>query len=65
MASKYTDRIIYSFNGFATQEAAQKELDDMLVWFQNSFNTDDYTVTSGIAKTPYGWRTSFEAEKTN
>jgi hypothetical protein len=61
----FRNRFIWSVTGYDTQAAAEKELEEQLVWFKQNFDHKNWTLSSGVAQTTFGFRASIEAEKTN
>ena len=59
----FKNKITWSFTGYEDQASAEQGLSDTVSWFRKSFEYSRYVVTTSVAGTPYGWRATFEAER--
>lgn len=62
MAREY-NKLSWYVSGFKTQEAAEKELEDVLEWFKKTHDQMDWEVLSSVSKGPYGWKWELNAKK--
>jgi hypothetical protein len=57
-------KIQWYFSGLATQEEAEKRLEDMLDWARKSFNLQLCAVESGVRHGPTGFRAELDVTQT-
>ena len=53
----------WSFNGYNTEAAGVKALDDMEEWFKQTYDMSEWTISSSVMKTACGYRAALVALK--
>jgi hypothetical protein len=61
----FRNRFIWSVTGYETKAEAEIALEEQMTWFIQNFEHRQWTISSGVAQTTFGFRASIEAEKTN
>lgn len=57
--SKFT----WSFTGFGLENEAMKALEEMEEWFKKTYNESEWTVTTSVSQTVYGFRAEMNAQR--
>ena len=57
--SKFT----WSFSGYATQKEAETARDDMLLWFNRTFNDKEWTINSTVGVGHAGYTAMIHAQR--
>lgn len=50
-------------SGFSSEKTAEDQVFNMLEWFNKTYNSDEWTLTTSVGKNPFGWTAEVKAAK--